>query len=180
MACASFAEAGRSSCGTPWAPSAMSRPRLWQKSRGAAEHLLPALGAEAEGAADEGGLFRHGRGVDREDVGEDQRVGDAVGELVAGAERIGDGVAGGGVDRPEADAAVEGGERQAGAGLDVAAVLDGAAEVAADELDALQGVGVDDRVRALRGEGLDAMRHRVDAGRGGHHRRDARRSAPGR
>ena len=110
---------GRSSRGTPWAPSAMSRPRRLAEVAGAAEHLLAGVGVEAEGAADEGGLFRDRRGVGGEDVREDQRVGDAVGELVAGAERVGDGVAGGGVDRAEADAAVEGGEREAGAGLDV-------------------------------------------------------------
>ncbi len=45
-------------------------------------------------------------------------------------------------------------------------------EVAADELDALQGVGVDDRMGALRGEGLDAVRHGVDAGGGRDDRRD--------
>ena len=92
----------------------------------------------------------------------------------AGAERVGDGVAGGGVDRAEADAAVEGGEQHAGAGLGVLAVGDGAGEVAADQIDAHAGVGVDQRVGLAVGEGLDAMGERVDAGGGGDRARHAR------
>ena len=171
MACASFAEAGRSSCGTPWLRSAMSRPRSAQKAWAPAEHRLPPLAAEAERPADEAGLLRHRREVDREHVREDQRVGDAVRDPVPRAERVGERVAGGGVDRPEADAAVEGREREAGPRLDVGAVLDRAAQVAADELDPAQRIVVDDRVRAPAGEGLDAVRHRVDPGRRRHHRR---------
>ena len=53
---------------------------------------------------------------------EDQRAGEPVRDVVARAERVGDGVAGCGVHRPEAEAAIERGERQAGAGLAVAAV----------------------------------------------------------
>ena len=81
------------------------------------------------------------------------------------AERIGDRVAGGGVHRPEADAAVVGGEQQARPRLGVAAVRDGAREIPADQVDPHARVGVDQRMRAAVGEGLDAMRQRVDAGR---------------
>ena len=73
--------------------------------------------------ADQRGLLRHGTGVRREHVREDQRVGDAVRQFVPGSERIGERMAGRRVDGAEADAAVERCDRQPGTRLDVAPIL---------------------------------------------------------
>ena len=96
-------------------------------------------------------------------------------DVVAGPERVGDRVARGRVHRPEAEAAVERGEREPGAGLAVGAVAHGARQVAADEADAFERVEVDQRMRLAARVRLGAVRQRVHARRGGDRRRDGHR-----
>lgn len=58
---------------------------------------------------------RRRRRVEGQNVREDQRVGSAMRHMIASAQRIGNGMAAGGVDRSEAIAAIERSERHAGA-----------------------------------------------------------------
>ena len=63
----------------------------------------------------------------------------AMGQAKPRAERIGDSMAGGGVDRAEADPAVVGGEHHALAGFGIRAVAHGAGKIFADEAEAHAG-----------------------------------------
>jgi hypothetical protein len=86
--------------------------------------------------------------------------------VVAGTQRIGDGVAAGGVDRPEAIAAIERGECHAGAASGSFPV-GRLGQPATGEPDPLEGVEVDERMCLLVGEGLDAVGERIDTRRHG-------------
>jgi hypothetical protein len=61
--------------------------------------------------------LRCGRRVERERVREDQGAGSAVGDVVADAERVGDGMSCRRVDGAEAEPTIMRGERQAGTSL---------------------------------------------------------------
>src|SRR3954453_3517084 len=91
------------------------------------------LVGEAKRVEDVRSSISYGGGIEGERVREYQRAGQSVGDMVARAERVGDGVAGGGVHGPEAEAAVQRRQREPGAGFAVGAVADGAREVAADQ-----------------------------------------------
>ena len=97
-----------------------------------------------------------------------------VGQLQPRSQRIGKRMAGGGVHRAKADAAIIGRQKQGCAGLGIAAVPHGAGEVAGNKAKAQAGIIVDQGMSLAVGKGLDAMSHCVDpcggrdGGRHGH------------
>jgi hypothetical protein len=94
-------------------------------------------------------------------------AGETVGDMMAGAERIGDGMSSRRVHWTKAEAAVKRRQRKTGAGLAIRAVGHGTAEIAADQPDALESIQIDGRMRLAAREGFHAMRQRIGAGGGG-------------
>ena len=99
-------------------------------------------------------------------MGTDHRIGEAVGHFEPRAQRIGERMAGRGIDRPETKAPVERSHGKSGPGLDIAAISHRSRQIMPDKANAFARIKVDQRMGAATGKGLDTVGQRVDPGRG--------------